>query len=91
MAFTIIESIKPVKDRLEELLNEVKTVDIQSQDLALPIHERLQINENKDRLINEKILRLQMCIDSIEALNKQWIEWAQKSKIKKEDEEATSK
>uniref|UniRef100_A0A1I7V6D9 DUF1758 domain-containing protein n=1 Tax=Loa loa TaxID=7209 RepID=A0A1I7V6D9_LOALO len=85
MAFTIIESIKPVKDLLEELLNEVKTVDIQSQDLALPIHERLQINENKDRLINEKI-RLQMCIDSIEALNKQWIEWAQKSKIKKDEE-----
>ncbi|EJD73457.1 hypothetical protein LOAG_19122 [Loa loa] len=28
-----------------------------------------------------------MCIDPTEALNKQWIEWAQKSKIKKEDEE----
>uniref|UniRef100_A0A1I7VRC0 Uncharacterized protein n=1 Tax=Loa loa TaxID=7209 RepID=A0A1I7VRC0_LOALO len=60
-------------------------MDIQSQDPALPNHERLQINETKDRLINEKI-RLQMCINFIEALNKQWIEWAQKSKIKKEDE-----
>ncbi|EJD73907.1 hypothetical protein LOAG_18704 [Loa loa] len=86
MAFTIIESIKPVKDRLERSLNQVKTMDIQSQNLALPNHERRQINEIKDRLISEKI-RLQMCIDFIEALNKQWIEWAQKSKIKKEDEE----
>ncbi|EJW75361.1 hypothetical protein WUBG_13733 [Wuchereria bancrofti] len=28
-----------------------------------------------------------MCIDSIEALNKQWIECTQKSRTKKEDEE----
>ncbi|EJW73889.1 zinc knuckle family protein [Wuchereria bancrofti] len=77
MAFTIIESIKPVKDRLERLLSEINP--------TLPNHERLQINETKDLLIDEKILRLQMCIDSIEALNKQWIECAQKSKTKKEN------
>ncbi|VDO45207.1 unnamed protein product [Brugia timori] len=72
MAFTIIESIKPLKDRLERLLSEVKTMDIQSPDPTLPTnHERLEISETKDRLIDEKILRLQMCIDSIEVLNKQ--------------------
>ncbi|VDO37415.1 unnamed protein product [Brugia timori] len=62
-------------------------MNIQSPDSTLSNHERLEINETKDRLIDEKILRLQMCIDSIEALNKQWIECAQKSKTKKEDEE----
>ncbi|KAK6107070.1 hypothetical protein QQG55_26755 [Brugia pahangi] len=88
MAFTIIESIKPVKDRLERLLSEVKTMDIQTSDPTLPTnHERLEINETKDRLIDEKILQLQMCIDSIEVLNKQWIECAQKSKTKKKDKE----
>ncbi|VDN91790.1 unnamed protein product [Brugia pahangi] len=62
-------------------------MNIQSPDPTLSNHERLEINETKDRLIDEKILRLQMCIDSIEALNKKWIECAQKSKTKKEDEE----
>ncbi|VIP00185.1 Uncharacterized protein BM_BM9353 [Brugia malayi] len=43
---------------------------IQSPDPILPNHEQLETYETKDRFIDEKILRLQMYIDSIETLNK---------------------
>ncbi|KAK6112378.1 hypothetical protein QQG55_47455 [Brugia pahangi] len=91
MAFTIIGSIKTAKDRLERLLNEVKTMDIQFPDSTLPNHERLEINKTKNRLIDEKILRLQMCTDSIEALNKQWIEVPKNPKRKKKMRKTTHK
>ncbi|VDO28075.1 unnamed protein product [Brugia timori] len=45
-------------------------MNIQSPDPILPNHEELQTNKTKDRFIDEKILRLQMYINSIEALNK---------------------
>lgn len=89
--FTVVENFisqNSVKDRLERLLNEVKTMNISNRHTQ-PYQTTNDSKLTKPKIIDvdEKILRLQMCIDSIEALNKQWIECAQKSKTKKEDEE----
>uniref|UniRef100_A0A8R1TMD5 Uncharacterized protein n=1 Tax=Onchocerca volvulus TaxID=6282 RepID=A0A8R1TMD5_ONCVO len=90
MTSVIIESIKPVKERLENLLLEVKNMDVKPPELSLKTKERFQLYETNGRLLEEKILRLQRCIQSIETANDKWIEHIQKfvpTTKRKEEEE----
>uniref|UniRef100_A0A1I7VW72 Uncharacterized protein n=1 Tax=Loa loa TaxID=7209 RepID=A0A1I7VW72_LOALO len=79
MTLTILESIKPVKNRLTNILQGIRALDVGLPEESLPCPRRLQICEIKRRLFDEKIMRVQMCIQSLQEANDRWIDYVQKS------------
>uniref|UniRef100_A0A1I7W2X7 Syntaxin-6_N domain-containing protein n=1 Tax=Loa loa TaxID=7209 RepID=A0A1I7W2X7_LOALO len=75
MTSVILESIKPVRNRLINILQEVKVLDVGLPKQSLPCSERLQIHKARKRLFEEKIMRLHMCTQSLQEANDRWIDY----------------
>ncbi|KAL3997642.1 hypothetical protein ACH3XW_11730 [Acanthocheilonema viteae] len=90
MATNIIASIEPTKERLENLLKEVKTIQFTHPDQASTTEQRQEFYEVRRRIIEDKIQRFQLCIQTLESANEKWFNYIQKSTTatkRKDDEE----
>ncbi|KAL3998738.1 Pao retrotransposon peptidase family protein [Acanthocheilonema viteae] len=89
MATNIIASIEPTKERLEILLKEVKTIQFTHPDQTSTTEQRQEFYEVRRRIIEDKIQRFQLCIQTLESANERWFNYIQKSTtaIKRKDEE----
>uniref|UniRef100_A0AAF5RU17 Zinc knuckle family protein n=1 Tax=Wuchereria bancrofti TaxID=6293 RepID=A0AAF5RU17_WUCBA len=88
MSATIIKSAQTAKKKLMDLL-EVKEMDLTSLDQMLTREETRQQHEARKRIIEEKIMRLELYIGALETSNTKWIEHIEKatqSKKRKEEE-----
>ncbi|EJD76254.1 hypothetical protein LOAG_16753 [Loa loa] len=80
MSDTIIKSAQPAKQKLEDLLDEVKAMDLTPPDQHLAVEEKQQQFELKRRTIEEKIRRLKLYVATPGSTNKKWLEYIQKQK-----------
>uniref|UniRef100_A0A1I7VI10 Uncharacterized protein n=1 Tax=Loa loa TaxID=7209 RepID=A0A1I7VI10_LOALO len=76
MSDTIIKSAQPAKQKLEDLLDEVKAMDLTLPDQHLAV-EQLEL---KRRTIEEKIGRLKLYVGTLGSINEKWSEYIQKQK-----------
>ncbi|KAL3995216.1 hypothetical protein ACH3XW_24900 [Acanthocheilonema viteae] len=90
MSDSIIVNIEPANQKLAQLIEEVKGLDLSPLDEQLPNNELSKQCEARRRVINQKIKLLELYIGVIESNNKKWLEFIQKvstSMKKKEEEE----
>ncbi|KAL3984767.1 hypothetical protein ACH3XW_35875 [Acanthocheilonema viteae] len=90
MSDSIIVNIEPANQKLAQLIEEVKGLDLSPLDEQLPNNELFKQCEARRRVINQKIKLLDLYIGLIESNNEKWLEFIQKvstSMKKKEEEE----
>ncbi|EJD73715.1 hypothetical protein LOAG_18876 [Loa loa] len=80
MSDTIIKSAQPAKQKLEDLLDEVKAMDLTLPDQHLAVEGKQQQLELKRRTIEEKIRRLKLYVGTLGSINEKWSEYIQKQK-----------
>uniref|UniRef100_A0A8R1XYB1 Integrase catalytic domain-containing protein n=1 Tax=Onchocerca volvulus TaxID=6282 RepID=A0A8R1XYB1_ONCVO len=89
MSDSIIVNIEPAKQKLAQLIEEVKGLDLSPLDEQLPNNELFKQCEARRRVINQKIKLLELYIGVIESNNEKWLEFIQKvsTSLKKKEEE----
>uniref|UniRef100_A0AAF5PZA6 Uncharacterized protein n=1 Tax=Wuchereria bancrofti TaxID=6293 RepID=A0AAF5PZA6_WUCBA len=91
MATSLSQSAKPTVDRLIELLDEIKKLELLPPDRNLPLEEQKQQYEIKKRIVKDKAKRLEMYVGTLETINQKWLDFIQQittTTKRKEEEES---
>uniref|UniRef100_A0A1I7VHM1 Type I site-specific deoxyribonuclease n=1 Tax=Loa loa TaxID=7209 RepID=A0A1I7VHM1_LOALO len=78
MSDTMTKSAQPAKQKLEDLLDEIKAVNLTPPDQHLSVDEKQQPFELK-KTVEEKIRRLKL-YGTFGLINEKWLEYIQKQK-----------
>uniref|UniRef100_A0AAF5PJL8 Uncharacterized protein n=1 Tax=Wuchereria bancrofti TaxID=6293 RepID=A0AAF5PJL8_WUCBA len=79
MSASIIVRAKSVKQNLEELLDEIRQIDLTPLDQKSPIEILCQEYETRLRIIKEKLMRLGKYVGTLEKINDKWLEYIQQT------------
>uniref|UniRef100_A0AAF5PMK1 DUF1758 domain-containing protein n=1 Tax=Wuchereria bancrofti TaxID=6293 RepID=A0AAF5PMK1_WUCBA len=83
MSSNIIASIQPAKERLVNLLQEINQLEFKSPDSNATIDQK----ENLYTILEDKLLRIQLCINTIQSICDEWRDYIRKIKTTKRKEE----
>ncbi|VDM96339.1 unnamed protein product, partial [Onchocerca ochengi] len=86
---SLIANIEPARQKLEQLIKEVKGLDLTPFDEQLSNSELSKQCEARQRIINQKIKFLELYIGITESNSEKWLEFIQKAStsLKKKEEE----
>ncbi|EJW88736.1 hypothetical protein WUBG_00357 [Wuchereria bancrofti] len=87
MFSNIIASIQPAKERLVNLLQEINQLEFKSPDPNATIDQKENLYTTRKRILEDKLLRIQLCINTIQSICDEWSDYIRKSKATKKREE----
>ncbi|EGC50146.1 gag protein [Neisseria meningitidis N1568] len=90
MSSIIIKGTQPAKEKIEKLLEEVKQMDLSPLDQMVTKEETQRQYEARKRMIEEKIMRFELHISTLETANAEWKQYIQQlptATRKREEEE----
>ncbi|VDN51910.1 unnamed protein product, partial [Dracunculus medinensis] len=89
MSAIIVKAVQPVKEKVLSLLEKIKKMDLEKMDPMMTPEEIQEQHETRKRIINEKMMRLESYLESLETTNKEWKQYIQQisSPQKRREEE----
>uniref|UniRef100_A0A1I7VAC2 DUF1758 domain-containing protein n=1 Tax=Loa loa TaxID=7209 RepID=A0A1I7VAC2_LOALO len=88
MSTSLNKSTQPTIDRVIELLEEIKKLDLSPPDRNQPLEDQKQQYEIKKRIVKDKAKRFEIYVGMLETINEKWLDLIQQAtKITKKEEE----